>query len=201
MNKTIKNRIYVVFKKCNGYAYTKDITGAGIHNIYLNSLLEDGQIERIKRGLYRWIGMSEDNNSSMVDVSMAIPKGVICLQSALAYYNLTTYKPWGISVAIDRKAKVALPNYPPISLYYFPTKIYKSGVEQIRVNGHYVKIYSKEKTICDCIRYRDKVGKDIAKEAVVEYLKGSTRNIDTLINYAEICGVSEQIKIYLEVLL
>lgn len=201
MNKNIKNRIYAVFKKGNGYAYTKDITGAGIHNIYLNTLLEDGQIERIKRGLYRWIGMSEDNNSSMIDACMAIPKGVICLQSALAYYNLTTYKPWEISVAIDRKAKVTLPNYPPISLCYFTTKMYKSGIEYIKANGHSIKIYSKEKTICDCVRYRDKVGKDIVKEAIIDYLKSSARNLDALMNYAQICGVAEQIQIYLEVLL
>lgn len=113
----------------------QDITQAGIHNIYLNNLLENGEIEHIKRGLYRWVDMENPAGSILLDVAMAIPNGVICLQYALAYYELTTYKPWEISVAIGRKSKVKLPEYPPVKLYYFSPKVFNAGIEIIQAGG------------------------------------------------------------------
>lgn len=193
--------IHNIFKKNNGYAHTRDITGAGIHNIYLNSLLEKGDIERVKRGLYRWVDMDNTTGSALLDVAMAIPNGVICLQYALAYHNLTTYKPWEISVAIDRKSRVKVPDYPPVKLYYFAPRIFNAGIEKIKFGRNEVKIYCKEKTICDCMRYRKQLGKDIIKEMMLNYLKSHTRNLDLLMKYADICGVTKQIQIYIEVLL
>jgi len=201
MRADIYKRIYKIFKHNNGYAHTKDITQAGIHNVHLKTLLEEGEIERIKRGLYRWVDMYETHTSSLVDVAMAIPKGVICLQSALSYYNLTTYNPWEISVAINRKSRITIPEYPPVKLYYFPSKIFSAGIEEVQLDRHRVRIYSKEKTICDCIRYRKQLGKDIIKEMMVEYLRSSNRNLELLMEFAEICGVTNVIRNYIEVLI
>jgi predicted transcriptional regulator of viral defense system len=200
MNKNIYMKIHNIFKQNDGYARTRDITGAGIHNIYLNDLLQEGKIERIKRGLYRWAEVDNGANTTLVDVALAIPGGVICLQYALAYYNLTTAKPWEISVAIGKKARVKLPDYPPIRLYYFTPAIYNAGIEKISIGKHEVKIYSREKTLCDCMRYRKQIGKDIIKEMMISYLKGHNRNLDMLLKYAKICGVTKEIQTYLEVL-
>jgi len=197
MNTDIYQRIRKIFKRNNGYAYTRDITQAGIHNVYLNALLYEGEIERIKRGLYRWVDMGESNNSTLVDVTLAIPKGVICLQSALSYYNLTTYNPWEVSVAIHRKHRVTLPEYPPVRLYYFTSKVFAAGIEEVQLGRHRIYIYSKEKTVCDCIRYRRQLGKDIIKEMMVEYLKSSNRNLELLMKYAEICGVTSEVENYI----
>ena len=80
---------------------------------------------------------------------------------ALAYYNLTTYKPWEISVAINRKSRVKVPDYPPVKLYYFSPGNFNAGIEKMKFGRNEVKIYCKEKTICDCMRYRKQLGKDI----------------------------------------
>lgn len=201
MKDDIYKKIYNIFKKNSGYARTLDITQSGIHNIYLNYLLEKGEIERIKRGLYRWIDMENPAGSTLLDVAMAIPNGVICLQYALAYHNLTTYKPWQIFVAIDRKSRVKVPDYPPVKLYYFAPKIFNAGIEKIKYGRHEVKIYCKEKTICDCMRYRKQLGKDIVKEMMLNYVKSHTRDLDLLMKYAGICGVTKQVQLYVEVLL
>ena len=200
MNKAVYKKIYNIFKQNDGYAYTRDITGAGIHNIYLSKLLDEGKIERIKWGLYRWVGMESASTSGMVDVSLAIPKGVICLQYALAYHNLTTAKPWEITVAISKKDRVTPPEYPPVKVYYFLPRIYNAGIKKIQIGKHQVKIYNREKTICDCMRYRKQIGQDIIKEMMLNYLNNHNRNLEILLKYADICGVTRQIKTYLEVL-
>jgi predicted transcriptional regulator of viral defense system len=122
------------------------------------------------------------------------------LQYALAYYNLTTLKPWEVSVAISKNARVKLPEYPPIRIYYFTPRIYNAGIEKMTIGKHEVKIYSREKTLCDCMRYRKQIGQDIIKEMMVSYLKGHNRNLDMLLKHAKICGVTKEIQTYLEVL-
>lgn len=197
----IHDRIQRVFKSGNGYARTKDILAAGIYNIYLDKLLEDGKIEKIKRGLYRWVGMNETSYQSIVDVSKSIPGGVICLLSALSFYNLTTAKPMEVSIAVGKKRKVVKPEYPPSKIYYFMDDVFKTGVVEQRISNISILMYDKEKTICDCIRYRNQIGIDIIKESLKEYLKNSNRNLELLMKYAEICKVNSVLKNYLEVLI
>lgn len=197
----IEEKVYKVFKANSGYARTRDITNAGIYNIYLNKFLEDGRIERIKRGLYRWVGMNETNYQGIVDVSKAIPGGVICLLSALSFYNLTTAKPMEVSIAVNRKRKVVKPDYPPTKIYYFADSIFKAGIEEQRIGNISVLMYDREKTICDCVKYRNQLGMDITKEALYEYLKNTNRNLELLMKYAEICRIKPVLKNYLEVLL
>jgi predicted transcriptional regulator of viral defense system len=196
----IDEKVYKVFKSNNGYARTKDITEAGVYNIYLNRFLEDGRIEKIKRGLYRWIGMNETSYQGIVDVSKAIPGGVVCLLSALSFYNLTTVKPMEVSIAVNKKRKVVKPDYPPTKLYYFMDNVFKTGVEEQRIGNVTVLMYDREKTICDCIKYRNQLGMDIIKEALREYLKNTNRNLELLMKYAEVCKVSPVLKNYLEVM-
>ncbi|MBF8435505.1 hypothetical protein I0Q91_00305 [Halanaerobiaceae bacterium Z-7014] len=127
---------------------------------------------------------------------------LISLLSALSYYELTTNNPWEYYVAIHRDHfKPTLPDYPPISIYYFSDKQYYTGITEINIKGEKIKIYDREKIICDCIRYRKKIGVDVMKEALQEYLKQNYRNIDKLIKYAEITGVKTLMSRYLEVLI
>ena len=197
----IDEKVYKVFKANNGYARTKDITNAGIYNIYLNRFLENGTIEKVKRGLYRWIGMNETSYQGIVDVSKAIPGGVVCLLSALSFYNLTTMKPMEVSIAVGKKRKVVKPDYPPTKIYYFMDNVFKAGVEEQRIGNITVLMYDKEKTICDCIKYRNQLGMDIIKEALREYLKNTNRNLELLMKYGQICKVSPVLKNYLEVMI
>lgn len=204
MNEQKYQQIKNIFEKNKGYARTKDIIEADIHTYYLYKLEEENVISKIKWGLYHWNDFEVDYQKELVEVSKIVPKGVVCLLSALSYYELTTYNPWEYYIAIHRDDhKPKLPEYPPIKIFYFSEKQFNTGIEEINIEGNNVKIkiYALEKTICDCIRYRNKIGVDIVKEAINEYVKKNERNIDKLLNYAEITGAYNHVKKYLEVLL
>lgn len=200
MKSKIREKIKEVFYVNNGYIRTKDISSAGIGRRYLRDLINEDVIERIKQGLYRWKDVKFDVEEELINVSKIIPHGVICLVSALAYYELTTYTPGEYTVAIKRNYNIKLPNYPPIKLYYFSDKYYVDGVEKIDINGNIIKIYNIEKTICDCLRYEDKISKDIIVESIKEYVKRRDKNISKLMNYATKAKVRDVIQKYIEVL-
>ncbi|GAB6137980.1 type IV toxin-antitoxin system AbiEi family antitoxin domain-containing protein [Halanaerobaculum tunisiense] len=194
-------KIKKIFKKNGGYARTKDIINAGIHTSYLYQLEEKNVINKIKRGLYYWDNGRFNETEELVKVNKIIPNGVFCLISALSYYKLTTYNPWEHYVAIHRDAhKPALPDYPPIKVFYFSEKQFKTGIKEIKINNNTIKIYDLEKTVCDCIRFRNKIGMDVAKDALNEYLKRKDKNINQLLKYAEITGIQNLMQNYLEIL-
>lgn len=188
MNK-IDEKIKKVFKKHDGFARTEDILAAGIHSRDIKKIRDAGKITRVKKGLYRLSEIPLVSNQGFVDLSQAVPDGVICLLSALSYYELTTFNPSIISMALYRGRRRPKIEYPPVEFYYFSTKQFEAGIDKINIKGHNVKIYCPEKTICDCFRYRSKLGIDIAKEGLTEYFKRKDRNLESLLNYAEICRV------------
>lgn len=200
MNEVIKQEIKELFFKNKGYATTKEISDKGINRYYVSTLEKLRVISKIKTWLYRWVDYDFKYNFELVDVYKIVPKGILCLTSALAYHDLTTINPWQYEIAIERSSKVIIPKYPPIKLIYFSQKQLNIGITNIEVDGHLIKIYDIEKTICDCIRYRNKIGIDIVKEAINEYIKRKDRNFNKLMNYAEVCRVQKILKLYLEVL-
>ncbi|HZJ18280.1 MAG TPA: type IV toxin-antitoxin system AbiEi family antitoxin domain-containing protein, partial [Patescibacteria group bacterium] len=157
-------RIYKVFKKYKGFTRTKDILAAGIHSRDIKMVRDAGQIIRVKRGLYRLTNIPLISNQGFVDLAHAVPEGVICLLSALSYYELTTFNPSVISMAICRGSREPKIEYPPVEFYHFSKKQFEAGINKIKIKGHEIRIYNPEKTICDCFRYRNKLGLDIAKE-------------------------------------
>ena len=197
----IKEKIKEVFYVNHGYIRTKDINSKGINRKYLRDLINEDTIERIKRGLYRWKDAKFDVEEELINVSKIIQHGVICLVSALAYYELTTYTPGEYTIAVRRNYNIKLPDYPPIKLYYFSDKYYMDGVEKIDINGNIIKIYNIEKTICDCLRYGDKISKDIIIESIKEYVKRRDKNISKLMNYAAKAKVKDVVQKYIEVLI
>ncbi len=195
------NKIEKIFKKNKGYARTKDIVAAGIHKYYLYQLVEEDKVSKIKHGLYRWNDYEIGTQKELIEVKKIVPKGVICLLSALSYYELTTYNPWEYYIAIHRDDfKPKLPDYPPIKIFYFSDKQYNTGIEEISINGNPIKIYDLEKTICDCIRFRNKIGNDVVKEAINDYISKNDKDIDKLLDYARITGAYSILKKFLEVL-
>jgi predicted transcriptional regulator of viral defense system len=196
----IREKIKEVFYANHGYSSTGDISTAGIDRRYLRDLINEDTIEKIKQGLYRWKDVKFDVEEELINVSKIIHHGVICLVSALAYYELTTYTPGEYTIAVRRNYNIKLPNYPPIKLYYFSDKYYVDGVEKIDINGNIIKIYNIEKTICDCLRYEDKISKDIIVESIKEYVKRRDKNISKLMNYATKAKVRDVIQKYIEVL-
>ncbi|GAG79285.1 unnamed protein product, partial [marine sediment metagenome] len=131
-----------------------------------------------------------------IDLAQAVPDGVICLLSALSYYELTTFNPSVISMALCRGRRRPEVEYPPVEFYYFSTKQFKAGINKIKIKAHKIIIYCPEKTICDCFRYRNKLGLDIVKEGLSEYLKRKDRDLERLFEYAEICKVKKLMEIW-----
>ena len=195
-----KEKIKEIFYANHGYSSTGDISSAGIDRKYLKFLVNEGNIERIKRGLYRWKDAKFDVEEELITVSKIIQQGIICLVSALAYYDLTSYTPGEYTVAVRRNYNIKLPDYPPIKLYYFSNKYYMRGIEEIDINGNIIKIYNIEKTICDCLRYEDKISKDIIVESIKEYIRRRDKDISKLMDYAAEAKVKNAVQKYIEVL-
>ena len=130
-----------------------------------------------------------------------VPEGVVCLLSAAVYYNLSTYRPDVIDVAIPRKAKVStLPDWPELNVCYFTDKRFDIGIETIEEGNNRFRIYNIEKTVVDIVFYREKIGMEEVKEVLVNYLHRSDRNLNRLVRYAEMLKCGEIMKTYLEVL-
>ena len=200
MNKK-DEKIYKVFREYNGFVRTRDILAAGIHRRDIKRIRDEGRIIRVKRGLYRLSDVPVISNQGFIDLACAVPEGVICLLSALSYYELTTFNPSIISMALCRGTRRPKIEYPPVEFYYFSTKQFEAGIDEIEINGHKIRIYSPEKTICDCFRYRNKLGLDVAKEGLSEYLKRKDRNLEKLLEYAEICRVKRLLETWLNALI
>jgi len=201
MNKKDNKKIYKIFDTHNGFARTRDILAAGIHRRDIRRMRDGGQIIRIKRGFYRLAEMPLISNQGFIDLARAVPKGVICLLSALSYYELTTFNPSIISMAICRGSREPKIEYPPVEFYHFSKKQFEAGINEIKINGHKIRIYCPEKTICDCFRYRNKLGLDMAKEGLSEYLKGKDRNLEKLFEYAEICRIKPLLETWLNAMI
>lgn len=194
-------RIYKVFKAHNDFARTKDILAVGIHTRDKKRARDTGQIIRVKRGLYRLTNIPLISNQGFIDLACAVPEGVICLLSALSYYELTTFNPSVIAMAICRGSREPKINYPPVEFYHFSKKQFETGINKINIKGHEIRIYGQEKTICDCFRYRNKLGLDIAKEGLSEYLKRKDRNLEKLLEYAKICRIKPLLQTWLNAMI
>ena len=187
------------FEKNKGYLETKELLNKGYNYKKIKSLVEKGIIEKIKRGLYKY-NDTEESKSEYIEVSRVMGKGVFCLTSALELHELTTYSPYEYQVAIRRGHKITVPEYPPIKIYKFDEKYYELGVEMIEKEGVNLQVYNMEKTICDCIRYRNKIGQDIVTEAIKEYIRKPNKNFIRLMEYAKKCRVAGILEKYMEVL-
>ncbi len=194
-------KIIEIFKNHNGYARSKDILAEGIHPRDIKDILDKGIIIKVKNGLYRLRDTPVISNQSFIDLARAVPEGVVCLLSALSYYELTTFNPSIISMAIRHKAWRPKIKYPPVEFYYFSTKQFETGIDEITIKGYKVRIYSPEKTICDCFRYRNKLGLDVAKEGLSEYLKRKDRDLEKLLKYAEICRVKRLLETWINAMI
>ena len=199
MKPEIRERILNQFKQQSGYARTGDILDLGIHNIYLKELEQEGTIVKLKRGLYCL--QNHESQNIMAEALLLIPDGVLCLGTALSYYDLTTWNPPDIHVAIPHGRKVKLLEYPPVKLYYFTGIFYSTGIIETMESDQLIRIYDLEKSICDLVRFRNRIGIDILKEALGEYLKRQDKDLNKLNTYAKSLKISSVLNQYLEVLI
>ena len=151
-------------KSSGGYARMKVLRAAGFQTREISDHVAAGLIERVKPGLYRLADLADNaEHAGLVDVCRAIPEGVICLVSALDYHGLTTFNPSEVYVAIPHGGKPPRMHYPPIKPFYFRERFYLPGIEKVSTPAGEIRIYGREKTVCDMFRYRRKLGEEIGR--------------------------------------
>ena len=190
-----------IFRRHGGVLRMSEALYTGIHRRMLYSMLEAGVIEQLSRGLYRLADLPPLGNPDLVSVSLKIPNGVICLISALAYHEITTQVPHEVYVALERGTEAPRLNHPPLRVFWFSEESFTVGIEKHKIDSVPVRIYSPEKTIADCFKYRNKIGLDIAIEALKLYRERKRFKRDDLVKFSQVCRVGKIMRPYLEALL
>lgn len=157
---------------------------------------EDGKLVRLRRGLY---ALDDALANVMIDVERFVPAGVICLYSAFEHYNLSTFIPTAYCIAVESKRKVRIPDYPLIDIYYWKKENLEFGVVKSEISWHNVFITDIERTVCDAVKYRNKIGLDVCNEVFNSYVANYRLNITTLRKYAAKLRVLNVIDRYLEI--
>jgi predicted transcriptional regulator of viral defense system len=200
MNQTTEKAIKI-FKQHRGILRTSQALALGIAPRTLYAMRKAGLIRQISRGVYQLADMELPGNPDLISVTIRIPKAVICLISALHFYGLTTQIPHKVYIALPQAAEKPRLDFPPLDIVWLSENSYNAGVVEQQVDGVPIKIYSREKTIADCFKFRNKIGIDVALESLKEYVKMTDRHIGELLSYARIDRVETLISRYLEALL
>ncbi|MDZ4165347.1 MAG: type IV toxin-antitoxin system AbiEi family antitoxin domain-containing protein [Smithellaceae bacterium] len=191
-------RARVLLHPQKGAFRTGEAVRAGVHTRTIYTMRDKGVIERLGRGMYRFADMPTLGNPDLATVAMKVPKGVICLISALSYHEMTTEIPHEIYLALPRGAEPSRLDYPPLRIFWFSGTAFTEGIEQHDVDGIPVRVYNPEKTLADCFKYRNKIGLDVVLEALKFYRQRKRFQADDLMRYARICRVERVMRPYLE---
>jgi len=178
----------------------QEVTAAGIHTQALSRLVRAGALERTARGRYRLPGRPVSEHHGLAIVASKVPQGVICLLSALSFHGLGTQLPSEVWVALDRRAHRPVLKFPRMRVVRFGGRALTQGVEEHRVEGQGVRVYSVSKTIADVFKYRNKIGLEVALEALREAWRARRFTMDEILTYARICRVERVMRPYLEAL-
>lgn len=197
MKKEIVDRIIQLVRRY-GVIRPKEMDAYGIHRKYVHMLHHQGILDRVGRGLYVLADAKPSENRTIAEACKRVPSGVICLLSALRFHHLTTQSPYEIWMAIDHKAHQPREPAIPIRIVRFSGKALSSGIEQHKVEGVAIRVYSPAKTVADCFKFRNKIGLDVALEALRDCHSSRKCTMDDLWKYGKICRVGNIMKPYLE---
>jgi len=195
------NRAIEIFNDHKGILKTSQAIALGISPRTLYAMRDAGIIRKISRGIYQLASHELPGNPDLISVALRIPKAVICLISALHFHGLTNQIPHKVYIALPNSAEKPRLDFPPLDIIWLSEKSYLAGLTEQQVDDVPIKIYSREKTVADCFKFRNKIGIDIALEALKDYLRLPDRQIDQLLFYARINRVENLISRYLEAML
>lgn len=188
-----------LFQKHGGVLRTAEAEEAGIHNRTLYHILEEGYVEKLERGLYKLADKEVAlSNLGLIIVTKKVPAAKICLLSALDFHEMTTNIPHEVHIAIPKNKREPRLDHPPIRTYRFSGQSLSEGVERHEVDGIEISVYNPAKTIADCFKFRNKIGLDIAIEAIKNGIRENKTTYREILKYAKICRVQKVIKPYLE---
>jgi len=186
--------------KERGIIRPRELDAYGIPRATVRRMEQRGQLTRLSRGIYIRPNAELSEYYSLAEASKRIPHGVICLLSSLRFHGLTTQEPFEIWMAVDRKARLPKVEGIPLRIVRFSKRALSSGVEKHKIEGVTVRVYKPAKTVADCFKYRNKIGLDVAIEALKDCRDQKKCSQDELWTYAKACRVTNVIRPYLEML-
>jgi len=200
-NRNNKKEQILELVRNSGIVTTAEVRSQGIHHEYLRQLRAEGKLVLLGRGRYMLPDAEVTANHSLAVAAKAVRKGVICLLSALRYHEIGTQSPHEVWMAIDRRAARPRIKYPKLRVMRFSGKALAEGIEEENVEGVPVKVYNPAKTVADCFKYRNKVGVDVALEALRDVIHNRRCTIDELWKYAKVCRVTKTMRPYMEAIM
>lgn len=186
------------FKEAGGILTMSEAIKLGTHRRELYSLRDSGELEVVSRGLYRLVNMPDPSLPDFIPVAKKIPHGVICLISALAFHEITTQIPHFVYVALPSQAHKPSISHPPMRYFWYSQKLLGTGVHEHAIDGCTVMIFNVEKTLVDCVKFRNKIGMDVVLEALKMYWHSRKANLEKLFEYAKLFRVEKIVKPIME---
>lgn len=195
-----KARVRDAFRAAGGILRTGQALRAGIHPRDLYALRASGALERVSRGVYRLVDSAPIEEPDLMVVAARVPKAVIALVSALYFHGLTTEIPHAVSVALPRGTKRPTLDWPPLQVHWFSGEMYSEGIETHRRDGVTLRVYSAARSVADCFRLRNRLGVELAVEALRTGLEDGKVTPAEVLRAARICRVERIVRPYLEAL-
>ncbi len=196
---TARNKALKLARRRQGVT-ARELAAAGIHRQVLSRLVAAGEVERVARGIYRLPEHPITEHHGLAVASAAVPHGIVCLLSALQFHGIGTQLPSEVWIAIDRRARRPALKYPPLRVVRYSGAALTEGIETHQLEGQEVRVYNVAKTLADCFKYRNKIGLDVALEALREAWRARRFKMAELDRYADICRVQRVMRPYLEAL-
>jgi len=193
-----RNRQILEIAEQVGVLRPRDLDAYGIPRIYLSRLCDHGRLQRVGRGLYVLPNADVSEHRTLAEACKGVPHGVVCLLSARRFHGLTTQSPFEVWLAIGSKVWRPKVDYPPLRLFRFSARALEAGVEEHSIEGVSVRVYNPAKTVADCFKYRNKIGLDVALEALRDCRRQRKCTNDELWRYAKTCRMANVMRPYLE---
>ena len=186
--------------RSRGILRTRDVVAKGIPRVTLSRLEQAGSLDRIGRGLYSLPDTDVSEHHALAAASRRVPQGVVCLLSALRFHGMTTQQPFEVWIAIDRKARRPAVDHPPLRIVRFAGAALTDGVQTHKIERVSVRVTDPPRTVADCFRYRNKIGIDVAIEALRDYRRLRKGSEDALVGAGGARRVAQVMRPYLEAL-
>ena len=196
----LERRAEAVFRRHRGVLRTSHALKLGIHPRILYRLRDAGRLVAVTRGVYRLADLPEPNHPDLLVVARRVPQAVICLISALSFHGLTTQIPHEVHIALPRRTRYPRLDHPPLRVFLMTGAAYSAGIETHLIEGVPIRIYGPEKTVVDCFKFRNKIGIDVAVEALRLARERKRVTPRVLLQYARLCRVERVMRPYLEAL-
>jgi predicted transcriptional regulator of viral defense system len=181
-----------------GLLRASDLDVIGASRVVLTRLTATGQLEKVGRGLYRLPAAQVSEFESLGAIATKVPQAVFCLLTALQFHELTTQLPRQVWIAMPRGSHPPRIDYPPVKMVQFTGDAYSAGIEEVERDGVRLRVYSVAKTVADCFKHRNKIGLDVALEALKDARVRSKASVDDIWRLAKICRVANVMRPYLE---